>query len=142
MTEEIGVYIFTAAENADDAWYQVESWLEDNLGREFYSKFDVEQDNIQAVLDMEATYFDSQRSHVEGTLRSQRKDAETANVKGDRNREGTALKVISNILLENMCPSMPWFNSETYDWQVPNNDDEKHLTGNDCWYAVMVKFYY
>ena len=142
MATEINAYIFTTAEDIYDAGYLVESWLEDNWDREFYRKFDIELENVQAVLDMDKAYFDSKRSHVEDILQSQREEAETAKSSGDRNSEGNALKVVSDILLEAMCPSMPWFNSETYDWKAPDNDDEKHLLGNDRWFAVMVKFIY
>ena len=107
MTEETSVYIFTAAENAYDAGYQVESWLEDNWDREFFRKFDVDREDVQAVLDMDGAYFDSKRTYVEEILRNKRKDAETANAIGDKNEEGNALKIISGILLENMCPDMP-----------------------------------
>jgi hypothetical protein len=45
-------------------------------------------------------------------------------------------------LMKRRIKSMPWFNMERYDWKVPDEDDEKHLMGNDLWWAVMVKFYY
>ena len=142
MAEEIDAYIFTAAENAEDAGHQVECWLEDSWDQEFYRKFDVKREDVQAVLDMNEAFFSGKRFYMEDFLQRQREEVETARADGDRNTEGNALKVVSEILLESMCPSMPWFNSETYDWQVPASDDEKHLMGQDRWYAVMVKFFY
>jgi hypothetical protein len=142
MAEETKAYIFTAAENAYEAADQVDRWLEDNWDREFYRRYDVERDDVHAVLDMDGSFFYGKRSDVDNILRSQRKEAETANASGDKSMEGKALRNISDILLESMCPDMPWFNMERYDWKVPDEDDEKHLMGNDRWFAVMVKFYY
>jgi hypothetical protein len=33
----------------------------------------------------------------------------TACACGDKSAEGTALRIVSDILLESMCPDMPWF---------------------------------
>ena len=73
-------------------------------------------------------------------LDRQREEAEKCRATGDREGEGWAMQRAANILLEQFCSSMPWFNKETGDWALPDRDG-RLCDKQDNWWAVRVRFH-
>ena len=127
-------YVFVCADGMNDAVDSVERWLDDYLGREFYEGFEVVKESACRIgaLREQRGYADARLAEIENRLRQLRIDAEAFRSAGDRDGEGIILSEMADILCERLSISMPWFNIERWDWQIPD--------GEDYW-AVMVTFH-
>jgi hypothetical protein len=133
-------YVFTRAEDGRDARESVESWLDEYLGREFYDGFEV--GSAQRRSEMRDKYIDRRYADVSYLLDRKREEADKAKLTKDRQGEGWAHHTVANILLERLCPEMPWFNKEAWDWSLPDKDGRLHGNPPDNWWAVEVRFDY
>jgi hypothetical protein len=130
--------VFTCAEDKEDARDSVESWLDEYLGREFYDGYRIGETVHRS--EIHHSYFDKEWTRVEDMLDRQREEAEKYRRGKDRQGEGQAHHIAANILLERLCPEMPWFNRDTWDWSLPDKDGE--LEGEqDNWWAIEVTFH-
>jgi hypothetical protein len=104
--------------------------------KEFYDGFEIQEGpgDIQPLPDSYDGYFTPLYAASQSLLQQFREEAEKARKLGDRVGEAGALRRVSDLLYENMCPAMPWFNIESGDFFLPSD--------KQGWWAVMVEFYY
>jgi hypothetical protein len=129
----VSVYCFIGAQNREDAEHAVNVLLEDTLGREFYDGFDIEENGTRPLSDISADYLTEVYTRSQDLIQQFRGEAEAAREADDRWGEAVALRRASDLLFENMCPAMPWYNIESYDFSLP--------PVKQGWWAVMVNFY-
>jgi hypothetical protein len=135
------VYIFTLAENAEDAKSKVSSWLEDYADREFYDYAGLEEPEKAMLLkDVPASELEDARYATERLLPIIEGDIAQYKASGNLGMEGYSHIRYGHILNENLCPDMPYFNMENWDWSIPDKVPET-ATGSD-WYAARVDFHY
>jgi hypothetical protein len=136
-------YLFIPAGDKREAVEEIDSRLNDWLGKEFYDGYEIVQSETKPVSEIPAGYFDKELCRTEDVLQSKRDEAERERRQGFREDEGHALRTVSDILCESFCQEMPWFNVDMWDWRVPYNHacDVVSLGDNETWWAVMVKFY-
>jgi hypothetical protein len=137
----ISVYVFTVARDEDDAARRVENRLEDFCGREFFDGFEVRKDSVVSVWSLVPEYVTARLKALDVLLRRRRKEAAGLAESGDKFQEGHALNRVGDILCEQMCEDMPWFNMEDWNWEIPGPVDISKNPGED-WYAVMTDFRY
>jgi hypothetical protein len=132
----VGLYCFIGVQDKEDAKHAVNSFLEELLGQAFYDGFEIQDGpgDIQPLSDFYDGYFTPLYAASQSLLQQFREEAEKARKSGDRAGEAGALRRVSDLLYENMCPAMPWFNIEGGDFSMPSD--------KQGWWAVMVEFYY
>ena len=128
----LSCYVFVGADSAEEARTRVEDWLIEYHGREFYDGYDVGEAVHLDTIPVE--YFDKELCRVEDNLARFRENADSSRC--DRLYEGQNLMSAASILLEHLCPEMPWFNTVCWDWTVPDAEEAW-----EAW-AVMTTFHY
>jgi hypothetical protein len=132
-------YVFTLAENAENAKLRVSFWMAESARREFYNSASLEESGVPVLLEEvpvwelgDAQLLSKQRLRVveEGLARYK--------ATGDSVMEGFFLIRHQNILSESFCFDMPYFNLEDGNWSVPSKVPGG-VVGKD-WYAVKVVF--
>jgi hypothetical protein len=133
-------YVFTLADNAEDAKWKVERWMEENEGNEFYDFADFEDPSTPLLIgDVPVHELKEAWERVEKQLPIIEGDIARYKASGDRLMEGYSHIRYGNILNENLCSDMPYFNMEDWDWSVPNKTIGRE---GSLWYAVEVVFHY
>lgn len=135
------VYIFTLAENAEDAKSNVRYWLDDYAGREFYDYAGLEEPEISMLLkDVPAGELEESLCETERLFQIIERDIAQYKASGNRDMEGFSHIRYGRILSQSFCDDMPYFNMEYWDWSVPDKVPE---TATGCeWYAVRADFHY
>jgi hypothetical protein len=130
------VYCFIRAQSREIAANVVNVWFERRLDKEFYDGFEVQEGlgDIQPLSNLPDNYFTEIYVASQSLLQQFREEAEEARRLGDRIGEAIALRRVSDLLFENMCPAMPWYNLECMGFSLPS--------GRKGWQAVMTDFYY
>jgi hypothetical protein len=134
--ETVSVYCFICAKSREIAVNVVNGWLENRRDKEFYAYFTVQEGtgDTQLLSDLPDDYFTEIYTASQSLLRQFRENAEEMRKTGNRRGEARALRCASELLLENICPAMPWYNLESMDFFLPSD--------RQGWWAVMVDFYY
>jgi hypothetical protein len=133
----VSVYCFVAAGDKEEAARIVGVEIEERCEREFYEDWEVLEDGVRPLSALSDDYLTEEYSHSQDMIQRFREEGEQARKKGNRLAEACAARRLSDLLCENMCPDMPWFNFEGYDFSLPSGPP-----GIGQWFAVMVEFYY
>jgi hypothetical protein len=136
----VNKYLFITAESKEDAVSEIECRLDEWSGREFYEGYEIVEEETVPVSEIPDGFISNGKDRIQALLQSSRVEAETRRVAGKRFDEGRALRVVSDILCEYFCEVMPWFNINSWSWQVPKERD-KYIRPEDDYWAVMVRFY-
>jgi hypothetical protein len=137
----LSVYVFTLAEDFEDAEGRVHRWVDECDGKEFFDYAEIECPGASVLLEEIPVH--ELRDVWGGTAqRLSMVEAEIARCKasGDRKKEGLLHFRYGDILMENPCSDMPFFNMEDWDWSVPNK--VPGASAGKKWYAVKVDFHY
>jgi hypothetical protein len=132
----VSVYCLIGAQDREDAVHEVNGRLSNHLRREFYDGFEIQQGpgDTQPLDDIPDDCFTKLYAASQSLLQQFREEAEKARRAGDRGGEAVALRRASDLLFENMCAAMPWYNLSSLDFSLPSD--------KRGWWAVMVDFYY
>jgi hypothetical protein len=126
------------ADDKKDAAYAVESRLADWMGREFYyDGYLVRDDNVTLLTELAKTDRLLGYTRTQSKIQLLREEAVREQRLQNALGEARALRRASDLLFENMCIDMPWYNIDYGDFTVPS---EPPKSGK--WWAVMVDFYY
>jgi hypothetical protein len=134
-------YIFTLAENDEDAKSNVRSWLDDYAGREFYDYAGLDEpETALLVKDIPATELEEAREETERLLPVIKNDIDLWEKEGNHSMEGYCHCRYGRILGEYLCSEMPYYNMDTGDWSIPDKvpDEAKGMN----WYAVRANFHF
>jgi hypothetical protein len=131
----VSVYCFVETEDKKELINRAKSFLENWLGNEFYDGFRVQEDGVLPYLsDLPSDYLEKECSRSQNLIQHLREKAAEMREAEDRLGEARAMRRASDLLYENLCPDMPWFNIESADFSIPSDPLR--------WGAVMVDFYY
>jgi hypothetical protein len=135
------VYVFTLAENTEDAKSNVRCWLDEYAEREFYDYAVLSKpETAMLVKDVPTEELENARNETERQLPIIEGDIAKYKASCARGMEGYSHFRYGHILNENLCSDMPYFNMEHWDWSVPNKAHDVAIDSD--WYAVMVDFHY
>jgi len=131
--------LIALAQNADDAKQIIENWIEERGDREFFEFGGLDESASPCLLseirDELAGYkkevFDKRLSEYKGKLRDYEK---LRNAK----EQGYYHHKIGDILGEFFCAEMPFFNTEDWNWSLPQ-EVPPEAEGKD-YYAVKCDF--
>jgi hypothetical protein len=138
----VSVYLFTLAENKEDARSNVRCWLDDYCEREFYDYAGLDDRNIAKPLSaIPREEFDSALDDTMRFLPIIENDIRQYKESGSMGMEGYAHKRYGEILMESLTADMPYFNMEYWDWEVPKGVPKEAGEGVE-WWAVMADFHY
>jgi hypothetical protein len=129
----VSVYCFAETEDKKELIHRVNFFLEGRLGNEFYDGYTVREDNVRPLSDLFSDYLTKGYSRCRNLTRRLRKEALEMREAGNRLAEARAMRRASDLLYENLCPDMPWFNIECVDFSVPSEPSQ--------WGAVMADFH-
>jgi hypothetical protein len=127
------VYCFVTGDSREAAISRTGMLLSSCNG-EFYDGYQVRETDVQLLADLSSGYLAERRTRHRILLRKYRKRIKEAWKTGNCYSEAYAMRRASDLLYENMCVDMPWFNLEQADFFVPSSKVVK-------WWAVMVDFY-
>jgi hypothetical protein len=135
------VYIFTLAEDDEDAKSKVSSWLDDYADREFYDYAGREEPEKSMLLkEVPASELEDALYETERLLPIIEGDIAQHKASGNRGMEGYSHIRYGHILNQSLCSDMPYFNMENWDWSVPDKVPETAV-GSD-WYAVKADLHF
>jgi hypothetical protein len=137
---KLSVYIFAKAKTVIGAKERVRGWLIKHVGREFFRLAHIEEAGAKLLEDVPVHELNDAWQSTQQQLPVVEADIARCKVSGDRDTEGYSHIRYGNILRENFCFDMPYFNVENGDWSVPNKVSAQDTGVN--WYAVMVNFNY
>jgi hypothetical protein len=138
----VHVYIFTLAESKEDARSNVQCWLDDYAEREFYDYAGIDEQNITMPLsEIPKENLDAVLAETTRFLPIIENDIEQYKKSGNKEMEGYSHKRYGQILMESLSADMPYFNMETWDWQIPT-EIPKEAGEHYSWWAVMTDFHY
>jgi hypothetical protein len=133
-------YVFTLAESFDDADGRVHSWIDECDGREFFDYAELVCPGASVLLEeIPVNELRGAWDETEQRLSTIAAEISQSKASGDRKKEGFLHFRYGNILMENPCSDMPFFNMEDWDWSVPNK--VPRASAGKKWYAVKVDFY-
>ena len=132
---ETSVYFITEAEDKEEARDNVERWLEDYMGKEFFEGYEISRTDVKRVFELVPGYFENALRECEERAACYRKDIEEHNKKDDSVNQymaGYAHVHLGHILMESFCEDMPFWNLITNSWDLPEDEND---------WAVMVTLY-
>ena len=135
------VSIITLADDAEGAKLEVSIWLHDYANREFFDygilagpvQVSMVKDIVNKLERLKAEVF-------QGKLPAIMMEIEQSKAVGDRPGEGYHHIRYGQILCEQCCYEMPFFNITDNDWSIPT-EVPGDAAGKD-WYAVRVDLHY
>jgi hypothetical protein len=127
------VYCFIRADDEKDAARRAANEIS-GYDWPFWHDYTVLKSTIVRFISLSKDRWHTGRETRELRERLLREHAEEKRKSGDRRGEALTLRRISDLLFENMCPIMPWYNLEEMSFSLPDKDNR--------WWAVMVDFYY
>jgi hypothetical protein len=136
-------YFITLAEDADDAKSTVDSWIGEQFEKSFfdYGCLEESEDKIVFPVSEVLEQLEKSRNCTEKEILPEvEKDIEKYKADGNRIMLGYSHVRYGNILQENFCADMPYFNIYNWDWAIPTGVPEDE-NGNN-WYAVRVDLHY
>lgn len=134
------VNIITLAEDSEEAKSNVEAWIGEYSGREFFDWGDLEEGEKVVPLDEIRDELEKHKKEVIETLKELDKNIQHHKETGESGAEGYLHRRYADIQLENTTDEMPFFNIENWDWSLPTEvpNDMK-----DCqWFAVMADLHF
>jgi len=136
-------YMITLAESAEDAKTEVEIWLEDHAGREFYDYADLEEPANVVLVSQVRQELEELKAEKEKLLPVIEAEIDGYKKAGNRGMEGYAHKRYGAVLDEDPSYDMPFFNLSNWDWSIPTEVPKGDgIPENSDWYAVMVDFHF
>jgi hypothetical protein len=137
----LSVYIITLADDAEDAKSKAINWMEDYYAnREFFDYGVLEKpETVHLVKDI-TLELEKLKVDAFQPLPDIEKQIERCKAEKNRISEGYYHIRYGNILSEECCSDMPFFNISEWDWSIPTEVPED-ADGRD-WYAVMVDLHY
>ena len=130
------VYLLTLSESAEDAKSDVRIWLDEHSGLEFFDYGDIyEPEKVVHASDIRKE-LEHAKAETENILADIQNHIGKSKKSGDRKMEGYYYKCYGNVLMENCCQDMPFFNITDWSWGIPTEAE-----GSD-WYAVSVNLHY
>jgi hypothetical protein len=130
----VSVLCFTKAESEEAAIRNVEVFCEEHSGKEFYD--DWAAGKCALPLERVADGYLNHALILSGNvLQSCREEAEAARKDGNKQAEAYAMRRASDILFENLCSDMPYFNIDEYGYSLPDKDNRAG------WWSVGVDFH-
>jgi len=134
------VNLIVLAESIDDAKTEVESWIEEHSGREFYDYGGLKEPEEAVLLNEISESMEEAKAEMENLLPIIEADIEQYKKSGNRFGEGYGHKRYGSILTEDFTEDMPFFNIENWNWSLPTEIPEDREGCN--WYAVMADFHF
>lgn len=122
----ISVYFITKAEDREEACANVESWLEDFIGREFYDGFTVVKEDVRRCGEFNRDFMDALKQRKQQKLQEvyrYEKLVEQWKAEGNVYQAGYCYVCLGRILMEALCEDMPFYNLSTQDWTEPDQYD-------------------
>jgi hypothetical protein len=128
-------YVFVEADTAESATNWVRIRLEE-LRYEFYDGFNVDPDRTVRVKDLPRDVIDRAACNVQKEADLIKEQIDVFKPDGNKDMLGWLHIRYGEILQEELCRDMPYFNIECWDWSVPEDRNEARP-----WFAVHVTFY-
>jgi len=137
----IHTYFITLAENKEDAESNVVNWIDDHYDKEFYDYGGLDEGETTFLLQDVLNTLKESRDYTENViLPAVIEDMEHYKETGNRSLEGYSHIRYGNILSEDFCADMPYFNIDDWYWTIPS---EVPKEAEGCqWYAIKVDLHY
>jgi hypothetical protein len=125
------VYFITKAEDGEEASYDVDCWLDEHSGIEFYGRYKISLIDVKRVDEFDPGYFENALRECDKREANCREEIEKCKNEKDKIGEGYAHKRLGDIMMKSFCDDMPYWNLITDSWDLPEKDN----------WAVMVTLY-
>jgi hypothetical protein len=129
----VSVFCFFTADSREEAVRRAGRIIGDRCGNEFYDSYEVQKEPVRKVSELSSACLTEKYTRCQDLLQQYREAAGSCRKAGDSVGEARAMRRASDLLYENVCPDMPWYNFEDMCYVLPSGAG---------WWAVMVDFHY
>jgi tRNA/tmRNA/rRNA uracil-C5-methylase (TrmA/RlmC/RlmD family) len=131
--------MITLSESAENAKSEVKNWLNELTHREFIEHGVVDETERVVLVNDILKELEEQKAEALRKLPIIKNEIRKYKENGDKRMEGRYHIQYGNILTEELCSDMPFFNKWTRDWTIPT-EVKKYKSNSEGfeWYAVMV----